>query len=81
MEGGEVIHRLKLLDREGDLADDIDLSGAILRMTVPDHAISALKFAKDSGFVPEGVELCHTFDLSIRAEMQGHKRGAGDIYA
>ena len=25
MDGGELVQRLKLLDREGDLADDIDL--------------------------------------------------------
>lgn len=76
MDGGELINRLKLLDREGDLADDIDISGAILRLKLPDHALDALKFAKDSGMVPEGHEMCHNFELSIRAEMLGQKGGA-----
>lgn len=75
MEGGELVHRLKLLDREGDLADDIDISGAILRLKLPDHAFDALRFAKESGLVPEGSELCHNFELSIRAEVKGHMGG------
>ena len=68
-----------MLEREGDLADDIDLSGAILRLNVPEHAINALKFSKDSGFVPEGTELCHTFELSIRAEMIGMSAAGGSL--
>lgn len=70
MEGGELVQRLKLLDREGDLADDIDLSGAILRLKLPDHAFEAFKFAKESGLIPEGSEMCHNFELSIRAELR-----------
>lgn len=79
MDGGELVHRLKLLDREGDLADDIDLSGAILRLKLPYNAFDALKFAKESGYVPEGTEMCHNFELSIRAEMKGHMSSSGSV--
>jgi len=77
MEGGQLVERLKLLEREGDLADDVNLSGAILRLRLPDHALQALKFAKDSGMVPEKAELCHTFELSIRAERRDGQNEAG----
>jgi hypothetical protein len=33
--GGQYVQRLKLLDKEGDLADDIDIKGAILRLKLP----------------------------------------------
>lgn len=39
MDGGQLVERLKLLEREGDLADDIDLSGALLRLKLHDHAL------------------------------------------
>jgi hypothetical protein len=78
MEGGQLVERLKLLEREGDLADDIDLSGAILRLKLHDHALQALKFAKESGLVPAGAELCHTFELSIRAERRDGQNEAGE---
>jgi hypothetical protein len=68
MEGSELVQRLKLLDKESDLADDIDISGAILRLRLPPTAMSAIKFAKESGMLHEDTELCHTFELSIRAE-------------
>jgi len=37
--GGQLIERLKLLDREGDLADDVDLTGAILRVSLPQESV------------------------------------------
>jgi len=77
MNGGELINRLKLLDREGDLADDIDISGAILRLKLPDHSMEVLSIAKDSGLLPDHHEMCHTFELSIRAEVMGHKNADG----
>lgn len=77
MDGGQLVERLKLLEREGDLADDIDLSGAILRLKLHDHALQALRFARESGLVPEGAELCHTFELSIRAERRDGQNEAG----
>jgi len=40
VENGDLVQRLKLLDREGELADDIDLSGAILRLKIPNSVIS-----------------------------------------
>jgi len=58
MEGGQLVERLKLLEREADLADDINLTGAILRLKLPAQALEALNFAQDSGFIPEGAEVC-----------------------
>lgn len=66
-----------MLDKESDLADDIDISGAILRLRLPPNALSAIKFAKDSGMLPEETELCHTFELSIRAEKRSGQNEAG----
>lgn len=33
--GGQLIERLRLLDKEGDLSDDSNISGAILRLKLP----------------------------------------------
>jgi len=77
MQGGQLVQRLKLLEREGDLAEDADLSGAILRLRLPEHALHALKFAKESGLLAAGEELCHTFELSIRAERRDGENEAG----
>jgi hypothetical protein len=77
MEGGQLVERLKLLEREGDLADDVNLSGAILRLRLDDHALQAFRIARESGFVPSGTELCHTFELSIRVERRDGQNEAG----
>ena len=77
MEGGQRVERLKLLEQEGELADDVDLSGAVLRLKLPGSALEALKVAEESGLIPEGAELCHTFELSIRAEKRDGANEAG----
>jgi len=35
MWGKQLVERLKILDKESDLADDINISGAILRLKLP----------------------------------------------
>lgn len=67
-----LVERLKLLEREGDLADDVNLSGAVLRITLPSEAIELLAMLKERGHLDRGNdEVCHNFQLSIRAEIRG----------
>ena len=72
--GGQFIQRLKLLDQEGDLADDINLSGAVLRLKIPASSVLLHDLLKASGHVERNQEICHTFTLSVRAE----KRDEGE---
>ena len=53
------IQRLKLLDTEGDLADDIVLSGTIMRLKLPPSSIKLMDFLKKGGHIEN--ELCHNF--------------------
>jgi len=69
--GGKFVHRLKLLDREGDLADDINLSGAILRLKLPASSIKLQDRLKETGHLESSQEICHNFRLSVRAEKTG----------
>jgi len=68
--GGRFIQRLKLLDREGDLADDVDLSGAILRLKLPPSSLKLADSLKAGGHVAAGSEVCHNLELSVRAELR-----------
>jgi len=49
--GGHLIERLKLLDREGDLADDVALTGAVLRVSLPSEAVELLSVLKARGYL------------------------------
>mmetsp|Transcript_21053 Transcript_21053/g.32596 ORF Transcript_21053/g.32596 Transcript_21053/m.32596 type:complete len:98 (+) Transcript_21053:568-861(+) len=62
---GELVQRLKLLEREGDMADDINLSGAILRLKLPGSVTSLPSILKSA---LHGDEVCNNFRLSVRAE-------------
>jgi len=66
--GGPFIQRLKLLEQEGDLADDINLSGAVLRIKLPASSVLLHDLLKASGHVEKNQEICHSFTLSVRAE-------------
>ena len=66
--GTHHIERLKLLDKESELADDLDISGAILRIKLPYQGVEALALAKRFGTSKENEELCHNFKLSVRIE-------------
>jgi hypothetical protein len=75
--GGRFIQRLKLLDREGDLADDVVLAGAVLRLRLPPSSLKLLETLKKGGHVAAGAELCHNFQLSVRAELRGGENEDG----
>lgn len=69
-----LVERLKLLEREGDLADDVELSGAVLRISLPSEAIELLAQLKERGHLDRGKsEVCHNFQLSVRAELRGNR--------
>lgn len=68
--GGRFVQRLKLNDREGDIADDINIAGAILRLQLPPASIKLLDTLKQAGHVATGSELCHNIHLSVRAELR-----------
>lgn len=74
--GSRYTQRLKLLDREGDLADDPNLTGAVLRVRFPPSSIHLLETLSSGGHL-EGREACHTFQLSIRAELRGGENENG----
>jgi len=58
----KLIERLKLIDQEGDLADDIDLSGAVLRMTLPKESVRLLPELKERGYIGrDKSEVCFNF--------------------
>lgn len=61
--------RLKLLDQEDQLAEDVDLDGAILRLRYPPSSIHLVDELIDNGHLGEK-SLCHSFDLSVRAELR-----------
>jgi hypothetical protein len=69
--------RLKLLDREGDLAEDVDLDGAILRLRFPPSSVHLLDTLKDLNYFSQGREICHNFALSIRAELRSGENESG----
>jgi hypothetical protein len=69
--------RLKLLDREGDLAEDIDLEGAILRLRFPPSSVHLFDTLKEAGYLSSGTEICHSFALSIRAELRSGENESG----
>ena len=75
---GQYVQRLKLLDFEGDLADDIDLSGAILRLRLPAAALLLQETLKEKGHVARGHETCHNFELSVRCEARNGENEAGE---
>lgn len=60
-----------MLDRDEDLADDVNLSGAILRLKLPGTAVKLQDTLKEEGHLESGHEICHNFRLSIRAEATG----------
>jgi len=73
----QYVERLKLLDHEGDLAGDPDLSLAVLRLRLPASALELLQTLKDGGHLAAGHEICHNFQLSVRAEKRGGGHAAG----
>jgi len=75
--GGQLIQRLKLLDQEGDLADDVDLTGAILRVSLPLESVQLLSILKAHGHLDRvKPELCHNFQLSVRAELLANRNSS-----
>jgi hypothetical protein len=75
--GGRFAQRLKLLDREGDLAEDVDLAGAILRLRFPPSSIHLFDTLKEEGKLSKGTEICHSFTLSVRAELRNGENESG----
>lgn len=69
--------RLKLLDREEDLAEDVNVDHAILRIRYPPSSIHLIDELVDEGLLGDQ-EACHTFQLSIRAELRGGVNEAGE---
>jgi hypothetical protein len=75
---GRFVQRLKRLDRAGDLAEDVDVKGAVLRLRFPPSSIHLVDDLIDQGHLGTR-ELCHTFQLSIRAESRpGENEGGED---
>lgn len=69
--------RLKLLDREEDLAEDVNVDHAVLRIRYPPSAIHLIDELVDRGLLRDR-EACHTFELSIRAELRSGVNEAGE---
>ena len=78
--GQQAVHRLKLLEREGELADDINLSGAVLRLRLPRSSVDIQDTLQEQGLVERGHELCHNFYLSVRAEKRAPDHDLGTIF-
>ena len=76
--GGQYVQRLKLLDQEGDIADDMNISGAVLRLRLPASALQLFETLKDRGHLANVKEICHNFELSIRAEKMNGENEAGE---
>jgi len=74
--GGRFTQRLKLLDREGELAEDVDVDGAILRLRFPASSIHLFDIMRQEGHLGD-VEICHSFSLSIRAELRNGENESG----
>jgi hypothetical protein len=62
---GQMVQRLKLHEKTKDLPDD--LKEVTLRLKFPPNSLEAMKMIEDTNRLKEGEDLCHTFDLSIRA--------------
>ena len=60
-----MVQRLKLNSNASEVAEE--LKHATLRLKFPPQSLEAMKMIEDSGRLKEGEDLCHTFDLSIRA--------------
>lgn len=77
---GQLIERLKLLEREGDLADDVDLRGVVLRVSLPSEAVDLVSILKAHGYLDRGKpEVCHNFQLSVRAELKGDRNTTASL--
>lgn len=61
--------RLKLEDEEDQLAEDVDLQSAILRLRFPPSSIHLVDELIDHGHLGDR-PLCHSFSMSIRAELR-----------
>ena len=59
-----MVQRLKL---HANASGVEELKHATLRLKFPPQALEAMKMIEDSGRLKDGEDLCHTFDLSIRA--------------
>jgi hypothetical protein len=67
-QNAKYVQRLKLLDIEGDLGD-IDISGAVLRLRLPESAVHlANEMIEHAHGLSNVNEVCHNFKLSVRAE-------------
>lgn len=69
--------RLKLLDQEDQLAEDVDLEGAVLRLRYPPSSIHLIDQLIDQGHLADR-PACLTFDLSIRAERRDGTNEGGE---
>lgn len=61
---GQMVQRLKLNSNASEVEE---LKHATLRLKFPPQSLEAMKMIEDSGRLKEGEDLCHTFDLSVRA--------------
>lgn len=74
--GSRFTQRLKLLDREGELAEDVNVEGVILRLRFPPSSIHLFDVLRDEGHLGDR-EICHTFSLSVRAELRSGENESG----
>jgi len=74
--GGRFTQRLKLLDHEGELAEDVNIDGAILRLRFPAASVHLFDVLRDEGHIGKR-EVCHGFSLSIRAELRSGENESG----
>jgi len=58
------------------MAEDVDLQGAILRLRFPPSSVHLFDVLKDSGHLSDK-EVCHTFSLSVRAELRSGDNESG----
>lgn len=66
---GNYLQRMKLLEREGDLAD-VKIESGLLRLKYPAEALYVIDALAHNNFIPEGQEVCHNFHLSVNAERE-----------
>lgn len=74
--GGRFTQRLKLLDREEELAEDVDVDTAVLRLRFPPSSVHIFDVLKENGHLGNA-EICHSFSLSIRAELRSGENESG----
>lgn len=60
------------------MADDEDLAGAVLRLRLPASALHLFETLKERGHLKTVKEICHNFELSIRAEKRDGENEAGE---